>query len=113
MAQAGEAQAFRFPRGLSAPKNMGTVDAPGKDRYNWSFSGLKTAVPRAVEQFEVRDMPVPAHDIAAAFQEAVADVITKKAVLAATEHRIDHIQLGGGGAANHRIRHLLTERTQA
>src|SRR5690625_3418581 len=113
MAQAGYAQAFRCPRGLSAPKNMGTVDAPGKDRYIWSFSGLKTAVSRAVEQFEVRDMPVPAEDIAAAFQEAVADVITKKAVLAATEHGIDHILLGGGVAANSRLRQLLTERTQA
>ena len=113
MARDGDAQAFRFPRGLSAPKNMGTPDAPGKDRYNWSFSGLKTAVSRAVEQFEVRDMPVPAHDIAAAFQEAVADVITKKAVLAATEHGIDHILLGGGVAANSRLRQLLTERTQA
>jgi len=113
MAQAGEAQAFRFPRGLSAPKNMGTVDAPGKDRYNWSFSGLKTAVSRAVEQFEVRNMPVPAEDIAAAFQEAVADVITKKAVLAAIEHGIDHILLGGGVAANSRLRQLLTERAQA
>src|SRR5690625_5086999 len=113
MAQAGDAQAFRFPRGLSAPKNMGTVDAPGKDRYNWFFSGLKTAVSRAVEQFEVRNMPVPAEDIAAAFQEAVADVITKKAVLAAIEHGIDHILLGGGVAANSRLRQLLTERAQA
>src|SRR5699024_8348698 len=90
-----------------------TRDAPGKDRYNWSFSGLKTAVSRAVEQFKIRDMEIPANDIAASFQEAVADVITKKAVLAATEHDIDHILLGGGVAANSRLRNLLTERTQA
>lgn len=113
MAGQGNPQAFKFPRGLSAPKNMGTSNTPGKDRYNWSFSGLKTAVSRAVEQFESRDMEVPATDIAASFQEAVADVITKKAVLAATEHGIDHILLGGGVAANSRLRHLLTERTQA
>ncbi len=113
MAKEGDPQAFRFPRGLSAPKNMGTAQSPGKDRYNWSFSGLKTAVSRAVEQFHVRDMPVPASDIAAAFQEAVADVITTKAVLAAEEHGIDHILLGGGVAANSRLRALLTERTQA
>lgn len=113
IAQDGDPQVFRFPRGLTAPKNMGTADAPGKDRYNWSFSGLKTAVSRAVEQYEVRDMQVPAHDIAASFQEAVVDVITKKAVLAATEHGIDHILLGGGVAANSRLRALLTERTQA
>ena len=113
MARRGNPNAFRFPRGLSAPKNMGTTNAPGKDRYNWSFSGLKTAVSRAVEQFEVRGMEVPADDIAAAFQEAVADVITAKAVLAATEQGIDHILLGGGVAANSRLRELLTERTTA
>lgn len=113
MAREGNANAFTFPRGLSAPKNMGSIDAPGKDRYNWSFSGLKTAVSRAVEQFEIRDMAVPGNDIAAAFQEAVADVITTKAVLAATEHGIDHLLLGGGVAANSRLRDLLTERTAA
>ena len=112
MAREGDATAFTFPRGLTAPKFMGSAEAPGKDRYNWSFSGLKTAVSRAVEQFELRDMDVPANDIAASFQEAVADVITKKAVMAATEHGIDHILLGGGVAANSRLRALLTERTE-
>lgn len=113
MARQGNPKAFTFPRGLSAPKFMGSQQTPGKDRYNWSFSGLKTAVSRAVEQFEIRDLEVPAHDIAASFQEAVADVITHKAVLAATEHGIDHILLGGGVAANSRLRQLLQERTQA
>src|SRR5699024_1458357 len=61
----------------------------------------------------VRGMDIPADDIAASFQEAVADVITKKAVLAATEHNIDHILLGGGVAANSRLRELLTVRTAA
>lgn len=111
MAAEGDPNAFRFPRGLSAPKNMGTAQEPGRDRYNWSFSGLKTAVSRAVEQFEIRGLEVPIHDIAAAFQEAVADVITHKAVLAASEHGIDHILLGGGVAANSRLRELLTQRT--
>ena len=113
MAHDGDPKAFTFPRGLTAPKNMGSAQEPAKDRYNWSFSGLKTAVSRAVEQFQLRDMEVPANDIAASFQEAVADVITHKAVLAATEHGIDHILLGGGVAANSRLRQLLTERTQA
>jgi len=113
MARQGNPQAFTFPRGLTAPKNMGSRETPAKDRYNWSFSGVKTAVSRAVEQFEVRGMDIPADDIAASFQEAVADVITKKAVLAATEHNIDHILLGGGVAANSRLRELLTVRTAA
>ena len=113
MARQGNPTAFKFPRGLTAPKFMGNAQEPGKDRYNWSFSGLKTAVSRAVEQFERRDMDIPVNDIAASFQEAVADVITHKAVLAATEHGIDHILLGGGVAANSRLRALLTERTAA
>lgn len=113
MAASGDPNAFKFPRGLSAPKHMGTPESPGKDRYNWSFSGLKTAVSRAVEQYEIRDLEVPTNDIAAAFQEAVADVITRKAVLASTEHGIDHLLLGGGVAANSRLRQLLTERTAA
>ncbi|HJF14924.1 MAG TPA: tRNA (adenosine(37)-N6)-threonylcarbamoyltransferase complex transferase subunit TsaD [Enteractinococcus helveticum] len=113
MARQGNPTAFKFPRGLTAPKFMGNAQEPGKDRYNWSFSGLKTAVSRAVEQFQRRDMDIPVNDIAASFQEAVADVITHKAVLAATEHGIDHILLGGGVAANSRLRALLTERTAA
>lgn len=113
MARQGDPTAFRFPRGLTAPKNMGSAADPAKDRYNWSFSGLKTAVSRAVEQYRLRDLAVPANDIAASFQEAVADVITHKAVLAAIEHGMDHLLLGGGVAANSRLRELLTERTTA
>src|SRR5699024_11237813 len=92
----------------TTPKTRGRRATPAKDRYAWSFSGVKTAVSRAVEQFEVRGMDLPADDIAASFQEAVADVITKKAVLAATEHTIDHILLGGGVAANSPLPQSLT-----
>ena len=52
LAQTGDPTAFRFPRGLSAPKFVGTAEEPGKHRHDWSFSGLKTAVARCVEQFE-------------------------------------------------------------
>ena len=67
---------------------MGTAEEPGPHRYDWSFSGLKTAVARCVEQFEARGEDVPVADIAAAFQEAVVDVITSKAVLACRENGI-------------------------
>ncbi|MCU1510857.1 MAG: tsaD [Arthrobacter sp.] len=82
LARTGNAKAIRFPRGLTQPKYMGTAEEPGPHRYDWSFSGLKTAVARCVEQFEARGETVPVADIAAAFQEAVVDVITAKAVLA-------------------------------
>ncbi|MET3176060.1 UNVERIFIED_ORG: N6-L-threonylcarbamoyladenine synthase [Arthrobacter sp. UYCu721] len=110
VAHTGNPKAIRFPRGLSQPKYMGTAEEPGKHRYDWSFSGLKTAVARCVEQFEARGEEVPVADIAAAFQEAVVDVITSKAVLACREHGIKDVLLGGGVAANSRLRELTGQR---
>lgn len=110
LARTGDAKAIRFPRGLSQPKYMGTAEEPGRHRYDWSFSGLKTAVARCVEQFEARGEDVPVADIAAAFQEAVVDVITSKAVLACREHGIKDVLLGGGVAANSRLRELTGQR---
>jgi N6-L-threonylcarbamoyladenine synthase len=113
LAREGNPKAIRFPRGLSQPKYMGTAEAPGPHRYDWSFSGLKTAVARAVEQFEAAGQEVPVADIAASFQEAVVDVITAKAVLACTENGISNLLLGGGVAANSRLRALTEERCAA
>ncbi|MFF1382503.1 tRNA (adenosine(37)-N6)-threonylcarbamoyltransferase complex transferase subunit TsaD [Arthrobacter sp. NPDC058288] len=113
LARTGNAKAIRFPRGLTQPKYMGTADEPGPHRYDWSFSGLKTAVARCVEQFEARGEHVPVADIAAAFQEAVVDVITSKAVLACRENGITELLLGGGVAANSRLRQLTEQRCRA
>lgn len=110
MARTGNPKAIRFPRGLSQPKYMGTAEEPGPHRYDWSFSGLKTAVARCVEQFEARGQEVPVADIAAAFQEAVVDIISSKAVLACREHGIKDVLLGGGVAANSRLRELTGQR---
>ncbi|MCJ8505714.1 tRNA (adenosine(37)-N6)-threonylcarbamoyltransferase complex transferase subunit TsaD [Kocuria flava] len=109
-AREGDPAAFRLPRGLSAGKYMGSAERPGPHRYDFSFSGLKTAVARVVEDFEARGEPVPVADVAASFQEAVADVITRKAVLACTEQGLDTLLLGGGVAANSRLRALTAER---
>ncbi|MFK4295288.1 N6-L-threonylcarbamoyladenine synthase [Arthrobacter sp. GAS37] len=113
LAKQGNAKAIRFPRGLTQPKYMGTAEEPGPHRYDWSFSGLKTAVARCVEQFEARGEDVPVADIAAAFQEAVVDVITSKAVLACKENGITDLLLGGGVAANSRLRELTGQRCDA
>jgi N6-L-threonylcarbamoyladenine synthase len=109
LAPEGNPTAIRFPRGLTQPKYMGTHEQPGPHRYDWSFSGLKTAVARAVEQYEAAGLEVPVADIAASFQEAVVDVITRKAVLACTEHGIGTLLLGGGVAANRRLRELTQQ----
>jgi len=110
LARQGNPKSIRFPRGLTQPKYMGTAEDKGPHRYDWSFSGLKTAVARCVEQFEARGEEVPVADIAAAFQEAVVDVISSKAVLACKENGITDVLLGGGVAANSRLRELTRQR---
>nr|MBW4095739.1 tRNA (adenosine(37)-N6)-threonylcarbamoyltransferase complex transferase subunit TsaD [Acidobacteriota bacterium] len=66
-----------------------------------------------VEGYEAAGAPVPVADIAASFQEAVLDVITAKAVLACRESGIETVLLGGGVAANSRLRELASARLRA
>jgi N6-L-threonylcarbamoyladenine synthase len=101
LAKEGDAAAIAFPRGLS-----GAQDPP----YAFSFSGLKTAVARWIEARQRAGEPVPAADVAASFSEAVADVLTAKAVRAARDNGVDHLVIGGGVAANSRLRALAAER---
>jgi N6-L-threonylcarbamoyladenine synthase len=103
-AREGDPSSIAFPRGLTGPR-----DAP----YDFSFSGLKTAVARWVEARQRAGEPVPVPDVAASFQEAVADVLTAKAVRACRDHGVDHLVLGGGVAANSRLRALAEERCAA
>ena len=100
----GDPASIAFPRGLTGPR-----DAP----LDFSFSGLKTAVARWVEARERAGEPVPVADVAASFQEAVVDVLTAKAVRACREHGVDHLVIGGGVAANSRLRALAQERCDA
>lgn len=106
-AAAGNPGAIRFPRGLSLPKDM------AEHRYDFSFSGLKTAVARWVEQRIDSSEPVPLADVAASFREAVADVLISKALNACRDHGVDRLLLGGGVVANARVRQLATERSAA
>jgi len=101
VARDGDAAAIAFPRGLTSARDMSA------HRYDFSFSGLKTAVARWVERSEPS---VPRADVAAAFQEAVADVLSTKAVLACREQGVGTLLLGGGVAANSRLRALTEQR---
>jgi N6-L-threonylcarbamoyladenine synthase len=107
LAAEGNPKAIAFPRGLTAGKDQ------AKHRFNYSFSGLKTAVSRWVETERVGGREVPIADVAASFQEAVADVLTAKAVDGCEYLGVDTLLLGGGVAANSRLRGLLEERTAA
>ncbi|MFR9722742.1 tRNA (adenosine(37)-N6)-threonylcarbamoyltransferase complex transferase subunit TsaD [Streptomyces sp. MS19] len=101
LAREGDPAAIRFPRGLTGPR-----DAP----FDFSFSGLKTAVARWVETRRAAGETVPVADVAASFQEAVTDVLTRKAIKACKAEGVDHLMVGGGVAANSRLRAMAEER---
>ncbi|HEX6579168.1 MAG TPA: tRNA (adenosine(37)-N6)-threonylcarbamoyltransferase complex transferase subunit TsaD [Jiangellaceae bacterium] len=103
-ARDGDAASIRFPRGLTGPRDM------QQHRFDFSFSGLKTAVARWVEGRERSGEPVPVADVAASFQEAVADVLSHKAVLACRERGVGTLLIGGGVAANSRLRTMTAQR---
>jgi N6-L-threonylcarbamoyladenine synthase len=79
-------------------------------RFDFSFSGLKTAVARWVEARERAGEPVPVADVSASFQEAVCDVLTAKAIDACLTNGVRTLLIGGGVAANSRLRVLAVER---
>ncbi|MDQ0576317.1 tRNA (adenosine(37)-N6)-threonylcarbamoyltransferase complex transferase subunit TsaD [Agromyces albus] len=103
----GDPAAIRFPRGLTHPKDLAA------HRYDFSFSGLKTAVARWVEQREAAGEPVPLADVAASFREAVVDVLVGKAVAACADLGVPRLLLGGGVVANARLREVAQSRADA
>ncbi len=116
-AQYGDPTAFDLPRAWLG-------DSAGRPRYDFSFSGLKTAVLRIVKAHEPfgpsaelraslaqgrRQLPVA--DLAASFQVAVVDVLVGKAKRAAEEHQAEQILLSGGVAANKLLRQEMAKRS--
>jgi N6-L-threonylcarbamoyladenine synthase len=96
-AEEGEPTAFKFPRAWL------------EGTWNFSFSGLKTAVLKEVKRLEGR--PLPVADLAASFQAAVVDVLFKKTMLAAREFEAKEIIVGGGVSANKPLREaFLTQK---
>ncbi len=93
-----------FPRGLTSGRDL------ERHRFDYSFSGLKTAVARWVEARERAGHTVPVAEVAASFQEAVCDVLTRKAIDACRHTGAQHLVIGGGVAANSRLRALAEER---
>lgn len=97
----GAKPATRFPRARTA------------GRYDFSFSGLKTAVLREVAGYRERSQPIPVDGLAAAFQEAVVDALARKTLAAAEEYGVAAVALGGGVAANRSLRAVLRDRLAA
>lgn len=107
VAAEGDRQAIDFPRGLTGPGDRERYP------YDFSFSGLKTAVARWVAAREAAGERVPVADVAASVQEAIADVLTARMVAACTDHGVEHVVIGGGVAANSRLRAMAQARCDA
>src|SRR6188474_37710 len=105
-AASGSSVAIDFPRGLTSRRDL------ERHRFDFSFSGLKTAVARWVEARERAGEPVPVPAIAASFQEAVCDVLTAKALDACERHGVSTLVIGGGVAANSRLRSMAVARAE-
>ena len=104
VAKNGDPTRYRFPRGLTQAKDQ------DKHRFNFSFSGLKTAVARWWEaNGDPTDQQMVA-DVAASFQEAVVDVLVTKALDACDHHGVPRLVLGGGVSANSRLREVALAR---
>ena len=102
LAKSGSATAIDFPRGLTTSQDWQTRP------FDFSFSGLKTAVARYLESTP----DYAKSDVAASFQEAVVDVLLLKALAACKETGIDSLVIAGGVAANSRLRHLAEQRCE-
>ncbi|MEM8720720.1 MAG: tRNA (adenosine(37)-N6)-threonylcarbamoyltransferase complex transferase subunit TsaD [Cyanobacteria bacterium P01_G01_bin.39] len=101
LAKEGNPKAFALPEGrISLP------DGRGYHPYDFSFSGMKTAVLRLTEKLETQG-GIPVADVAASFQDTVAKVLTKRSVKCALDNGLDTITIGGGVAANSGLRKYL------
>lgn len=92
---AGKETAFTFPKAML------------EGTWDFSFSGVKTAVLRAVEALQAEGRTLPIEDLAASFQAAVADVLVEKTLMAAEEYKVRDIIVAGGVSANKRLREKI------
>lgn len=99
-ARSGNPRAFDFPRAWL------------EDSWNFSFSGLKTAVLREVRRLEASNLPLPVEDLAASFQSAVVDVLVGKTLSAAKEFSAKNILVAGGVSANQPLRESFIDRSE-
>ena len=106
VARDGRPDSIAFPRGLTDAASQ------REHRHDFSFSGLKTAVVRWLADQERRGVSINVADVAAAFQEAVVDVLVTKSLRACQETGIDVLLIGGGVAANSRLRAQVVERAE-
>jgi len=106
-ARGGDERRFAFPKGrVSLPGG-------GFHPYDFSFSGLKTAVGRQVRELQQSGGVLPLADVAASFQAVVGDVLVERSLRCLEEQGLDTLVLVGGVAANRRLRLRLREQASA
>ena len=106
-AAGGDPGRFVLPKGrVSRPEG-------GFYPYDFSFSGLKTAMLRQVRALEQEEAPLPVADLAASFEQVVAEVLVERSCRCASDEGLKTLVLVGGVAANRRLRQLLEERARS
>jgi N6-L-threonylcarbamoyladenine synthase len=100
VSEQGNPFAFKFPRAVMEPEYG----------YNFSFSGIKTAVARQAGQYQGAAMPVS--DLAASFQAAVVDILVAKTAQAAADHDVTAVHIAGGVSANRALRQAMRSRLE-
>jgi N6-L-threonylcarbamoyladenine synthase len=106
-AMAGDPKRFRLPKGrVSLPEG-------GFHPYDFSFSGLKTAMLRQVQGLQASGQPLPLADLAASFEQVVAEVLVERSCRCAADEGLQALVLVGGVAANRRLRSLLERQATA
>ena len=101
MARKGNASKFNLPKCKISDKEGGFL------KYDFSFSGLKTAVLRLVEKINLTGNEMPIPDIAASFERVVAEVLVERTVKCAIDNGLDNIVVVGGVAANNTLRKMM------
>jgi N6-L-threonylcarbamoyladenine synthase len=105
-AAGAEGDPLRFP----LPKGRVSLPEGGFHPYDFSFSGLKTAVLRLVQSIEGRGEPLPVADVAASFERVVAEVLVERTCRCAKDQGLGTVVMVGGVAANRRLRQRMAER---
>jgi N6-L-threonylcarbamoyladenine synthase len=98
------------PHRFALPKGRVSLPGGGFHPYDFSFSGLKTAMRRLVEGLRAEGAPLPLADLAASFEQVVAEVLVERSCRCAADQNLATLVLVGGVAANRRLRALLERR---
>lgn len=98
LAKTGNPEAINFPRAFLEDGS-----------YDFSFSGLKSAVLNYINSAKQKDVEINVNDVAASFQKAVVDVLVAKTVKAAKEKNTDTVVIAGGVASNEALRNAMSE----